>query len=59
MYRSVLLGFPRILFAAFAACDGGSGGSGVPPTASRVSTATVVCTQYGQLQGAVEGGAHS
>ena len=48
--------FPGILFAAFAACGGGSGGSGVPPTASCVSTATVVCTQYGQLQGAVEVG---
>ncbi len=27
----------------------------MPPTAGCVSTATVVCTQYGQLQGAIEG----
>jgi hypothetical protein len=26
LYRSVLLGFPGILFAALAACGGGSGG---------------------------------
>ena len=38
LYRSVLLGFPGIPFAALAACGGGSGGSGVPPTASCVST---------------------
>ena len=29
LYRSVLLGFPGILFAALAACGGGSLGSGV------------------------------
>ena len=57
LYRSARLGSPGILLAALAACGGGSGdGGGVPPTSSCVSTATVVCTQYGQLQGVVEGG---
>ncbi len=48
------------LFAALSlgACGGGSssGVVGAPPPPSCVSTATVVCTQSGQLQGAVEGG---
>jgi para-nitrobenzyl esterase len=41
---------------ALAACGGGNGdGVVVPPAASCVSTATVVCTQSGQVQGAIEG----
>ena len=57
LYRSAWLGSAGILFAALAACGGGSGDAGVvvPPTASCVSTATVVCTQSGQLLGAVDG----
>jgi para-nitrobenzyl esterase len=56
LYRSAWLVSAGFLLTALAACGGGSGGSSVPPTASCMSTATVVCTQYGQLQGAVEGG---
>ena len=53
---SLWLGSAGILFAALAACGGGSEGSGgTPQPPGCVSTATVVCTQYGQLQGAVEG----
>jgi len=57
LYRAARLGSAGLLFVALAACGGGSGKAGVvvPPTASCVSTATVICTQYGQLQGAVEG----
>lgn len=61
LHRSARLASAGLLFTALAACGGGSGGigsdsGGVPPPPSCVSTATVVCTQYGQLQGAVEGG---
>jgi para-nitrobenzyl esterase len=42
--------FPGFLLMALSAC---SGGGGAAPTGC-VSTATVVCTQSGQLQGAVE-----
>ena len=55
--RLAWLGSAGILFAVLAACGGGGGGAGggVPPTASCVSTATLVCTQSGQVQGAIEG----
>jgi para-nitrobenzyl esterase len=53
------LGSAGILFA-LASCGGpdggGSAGGPPPPPAGCVSTATAVCTQYGQLQGAVAGG---
>ena len=39
---------------ALSACGGGSNGGSAP--AGCVSTPTIVCTQSGQLQGAVEGG---
>jgi para-nitrobenzyl esterase len=52
LYRLAWLGFAGILSTALAACGGGSGDSTM---AGCVSTATVVCTQSGQLQGAVEG----
>ena len=57
-YRSAWLGSAGILLTALAACGGGSGNGGVvvPPTGGCVSTATVVCTQSGQVQGTVEGG---
>ncbi len=64
LVRSAWLGSAGILLTVLAACGGGSGGSesslgagggGVSPPASCVSTATRVCTQYGQLQGAIEG----
>jgi para-nitrobenzyl esterase len=59
-YRSAWLASAGFLFAALAACGGpdggGSAGGPPPPPASCVSTATSVCTQYGQLQGAVAGG---
>jgi para-nitrobenzyl esterase len=44
--------FPGFLLMALSACGGGGGGAA---PAGCVSTATVVCTQSGQLQGAVEG----
>src|SRR5882724_8719726 len=57
LYRLVWLGPAGILLTALAACGGGSGGGvGAPPPPDCVSTATIVCTQSGQLQGAVEGG---
>jgi para-nitrobenzyl esterase len=47
-----------LILVSLASCNGGDG-SGVsgnrPPPLGCVSTATVVCTQSGQLQGAVEG----
>jgi para-nitrobenzyl esterase len=52
-----LLASAGILIAALAACGGVTDtaeGSGPPPP-SCVSTATLVCTQYGQLRGTVEG----
>jgi len=57
LYRSAWLGSAGLLLTALAACGGGSGVAGVvvSPTASCVSTATVVCTQSGQVQGAMEG----
>jgi para-nitrobenzyl esterase len=56
LYRSAWLGSAGLLLTALAACGGGSGGVVVPPTASCMSTATVVCTQSGQVQGVIEGG---
>ena len=56
--RSASLGSAGLLLTALAACGGGSGDGGMPPTppaASCVSTATIVCTQSGQVQGAIEG----
>jgi len=55
-HRLVWLGSVGLLLVALAACGGGGGGVVEPPVASCVSTATIVCTQYGQLQGADEGG---
>jgi para-nitrobenzyl esterase len=43
------------LLMALSACGGGGGGGGGAAPDGCVSTATVVCTQSGQLQGAVEG----
>jgi len=43
-----------LLLIALAACGGDGGGDGAAP-AGCVSTATIVCSQSGQLQGAVEG----
>jgi para-nitrobenzyl esterase len=56
--RLAWLGSAGLLLTALAACGGGSGDGVVvaPSTASCVSTATVVCTQSGQVQGAIEGG---
>ncbi len=53
MLRSI--GFATCLALLLVGCGGGGGGSGAPPPAGCVSTATVVCTQSGQLQGALEG----
>ena len=50
--------FPAVALVAIAACGGGGSGSdmgGPPPPTGCVSTATVVCTQSGQVQGAIEG----
>jgi len=44
------------LFAALSLGACGGGAVGAPPPPSCVSTATVVCTQSGQLQGTVEAG---
>jgi para-nitrobenzyl esterase len=47
-----------LILVSLASCGGGDGGGvsgNPPPPLGCVSTATVVCTQSGQLQGAVEG----
>jgi para-nitrobenzyl esterase len=50
-YRWALL-----VLVVLSGCGGGSGGGiGAPPPSGCVSTATLVCTQSGQVQGAVEG----
>lgn len=55
LHRLVWLGFAGPLVAALAACGGG-GASGIfVPVTRCVSTATAVCTQSGQVQGAIEG----
>ena len=50
--------FAWLAALSLGACGGGSssGVLGAPPPSGCVSTATVVCTQSGQLQGTVEGG---
>ena len=55
LHRLVWPGSVGLLLAALVACGGGGGSVVVPPVASCVSTATIVCTQYGQVQGADEG----
>lgn len=47
-----------VALLALAGCGGESDAGSVapPPPASCASTPTLICTQYGQLQGAVEGG---
>jgi para-nitrobenzyl esterase len=47
-----------LMLISLAGCGGGAGG-GTPPPPSCMSTATLVCTQSGQLQGAVEGSFHA
>lgn len=48
--------FPAVALVAITACGGGgSDKGGPPPPTGCVSTATVVCTQSGQVQGAMEG----
>jgi len=51
----LILSVTGLALLVVACGGGGGGGGGPPPPASCVSTATVVCTQSGQLQGAVEG----
>jgi para-nitrobenzyl esterase len=52
------LRWTSLILFSLASCGGGDGGGvsgNPPPPLGCVSTATVVCTQSGQLQGAVEG----
>ena len=48
--------FPAVALVAITACGGGGSDMGSPPPPTGcVSTATVVCTQSGQVRGAIEG----